>query len=222
MYLVMKDLRDAIEQLADFNSESVLDFGCGGSPYRSLFRGHYDRADIAANPDRDITLQSGSSLLPERLPEYDLVLSTQVLEHVENPAQYLTECRRALRSEGSLVLTTHGLFEDHPCPHDYWRWTAEGLAAQLKMAGLVVEKSLKITVGPRASLYFLERELNRFGRIRDVRNVYPTLFGLVRRLGRPRLHRFADRQFSSYGVVDAPDGIANDKYICVGVCARKG
>ena len=91
--------------------------------------------------------------------EYDCVLSTQVLEHVEDPQGYLEECHRVLTPGGHLVLTTHGLFEDHACPYDYWRWTADGLKRLVGGVGLEVSSSKKMTTGPRCILYLAEREV---------------------------------------------------------------
>jgi SAM-dependent methyltransferase len=54
------------------------------------------------------------------------------IEHVEDPTSALTEIRRCLAPDGVLLLTTVFLFPIHPYPADYWRFTAEGVAALLK------------------------------------------------------------------------------------------
>ncbi len=61
-YIPLVDTLSALKALADFDAETVLDYGCGGSPYRSLFKGRYDRADIDLNPDRNITIGADSRL----------------------------------------------------------------------------------------------------------------------------------------------------------------
>jgi SAM-dependent methyltransferase len=55
------------------------------------------------------------------------VLCTQVLEHVDEPDAVLGELARVLRPGGVVLMSTHGVFHHHPYPHDYWRWTHEGL-----------------------------------------------------------------------------------------------
>jgi hypothetical protein len=65
------------------------------------------------------------------------VLSTQVLEHVADPALYLSECLRVLRPRGRL-LSTHGIMVYHPDPVDYWRWTCAGLRRAVEDAGFEV------------------------------------------------------------------------------------
>jgi SAM-dependent methyltransferase len=218
LYLHLADLRKALDMLVPYGAARVLDYGCGGSPYRSLFSGEYDRADIAENPDRNITL-SEDSLLPAEINPYDLILSTQVLEHVRNPALYLSECHRALRPGGELVITTHGLFEDHPCPHDFWRWTVEGLSVALEDAGFLVERALKVTVGPRATLFFLQRDLGNLGSMREINAIFPTLFAIMRKVGKGRLHKFADARFGAFAVRDRQESPWDDRYIALAIKA---
>ena len=73
-------------------------------------------------------------------PGSDVVLSTQVLEHVEDPRTYLEECFRVLRPGGQLLLSTHGFMVYHPDPVDYWRWTGAGLRRAVEQAGFRIER----------------------------------------------------------------------------------
>src|SRR5262249_50637899 len=143
----------------------VLDYGCGGSPYRPLFGNcTYHRADLCGGNNLDFEYGPDSKL-PLELSGYDCILSSQALEHVQNPEAYLRECYRLLRPGGNLVLTTHGLFEDHACPYDYWRWTVYGLKRLVENSGLNVEAAKKLTTGPRCAVFLVERQLHwlRFG-----------------------------------------------------------
>jgi SAM-dependent methyltransferase len=215
-YLVLSDLLEAIRMLSDKNASNVLDFGCGGSPYRSLFNKIYHGADIVENLQRDITLIDDCKL-PPQLASYDLVFSTQVLEHVGDPRLYLSECYRALRPGGQLVLTTHGSFEDHPCPEDYWRWTASGLRKVVEQSGLTVKKILKITTQGRASLFLLERDLGQLSS-RSRYNSFCLSFKLLSRFGTRRLHKFADKFLSDCRVVEDLEE-RHTRYIALGVSA---
>ena len=156
-YLSNRDLRDAILLLAMNQCGRTLDYGCGGSPYRGVLPElrPYVRADIPPGDGLDLTLD-GNGLLP-REPDasYDVVLSTQVLEHVPDAPRYLAEALRLLRPGGALILTTHGLIPEHGCPYDFTRWTSDGLARAVSDAGFVVEENYKITLDRRAAICFL-------------------------------------------------------------------
>jgi SAM-dependent methyltransferase len=117
----------------------VLDYGCATQPYRSLFGPGIDYvgADIPGNPLADVELGEEGTV-PLTDGSFDIVLSTQVLEHVMDPARYVSECCRLLKPGGSLVLSTHGIMYYHPDPEDYWRWTSAGLAKLVEDAGLQV------------------------------------------------------------------------------------
>lgn len=154
-YHLLNQLRDAIRDLAVSSSlggESLLDFGCAESPYQPLlgprFR-RYVRADLPGNPRADVTIDIDGHLpLPDA--SIDVVLSTQVLEHVAVPAAYLAEARRVLRPGGRLLLSTHGAWKYHPDPVDLWRWTREGLRVEVERAGFRVVEVRGI-LGPLAS-----------------------------------------------------------------------
>jgi len=111
----------------------VLDYGCGVAPYREDLPpgARYVGADIPGNPSADVEIRADGTV-PVPDGEQDLVLSSQVLEHVEDTDTYLAECRRVLRPGGSLVLTTHGIMYYHRDPEDYWRWTRAGLESLLR------------------------------------------------------------------------------------------
>jgi SAM-dependent methyltransferase len=133
----------------------VVDYGCANKPYGALLPAGADHvgADLAGNPNADVLLApDGSVPLPSG--SADIVLSTQVLEHVADPALYLRECARLLRPGGSLVLTTHGIMFRHPDPEDFWRWTGDGLARIVEEAGLEVVET-RGALGLMAAAVFL-------------------------------------------------------------------
>lgn len=223
-YLCLIDLLAAIKAVAPKDARKILDYGCGGSPYRSLFPGAaYHRADLEGGADLDFAYGE-DSMLPADIGGYDLVLSSQVLEHVLDPDAYLAECLRVLKPGGKLLLTTHGSFWDHACPHDYWRWTAYGLKRTLERAGFQTDRLLKITANERAKLFIAEKTFG--SRARDA-GVYGALYdasaALLRKMGAARRHRMADRCFPQDCVIDATDerSDVNLIYAIVGVLATR-
>jgi len=117
----------------------VLDYGCADMPYRAFFPDGVDYvgADLAGNGEAEVIL-NGDGTLPLPNATFDAVMSTQVLEHVEDPRAYLSECFRVLRPGGRLLLSTHGVFPYHPDPIDLWRWTCEGLRSEIESAGFSI------------------------------------------------------------------------------------
>jgi SAM-dependent methyltransferase len=229
LYIVLSDLLLALQNLLPTEVSRVLDYGSGGSPYRPLFNGCiYHRADLAG---QDLDFQYGSdSRLPVGDGGYDLVLSTQVLEHVEDPVSYLRECHRILDRNGHLLLTTHGIFEDHGCPYDYWRWTTFGLQKLIENNGFKIETSMKLTTGPRAALFLAERVSGRLEFAKETFYARSLRLGLrlvrrfgtrqLREFGNRRLHEIADEKFAKNRVVDAKEA-GHNTYIGVAMLALR-
>jgi 2-polyprenyl-3-methyl-5-hydroxy-6-metoxy-1,4-benzoquinol methylase len=119
-----------------------LDFGCGTRPYEPLFRLnriHYIGADLAENTAADIVIEPGKPLAVAD-ESIDIVFSSQVLEHVYDVQSYLAECRRILKPNGLLLLSTHGFWTYHGYPDDFHRWTFHGLQREITDAGFSVQK----------------------------------------------------------------------------------
>ena len=124
----------------------ILDYGCAGKPYEALFKlkfKEYIGADLPGNQHAQIALKPDGTV-PLDDQSVDCVLSTQVLEHVENPRLYLREACRVVKPGGSLILSTHGMYRYHPDPADYWRWTIEGLRLEISRAGFDVWRTYSI------------------------------------------------------------------------------
>lgn len=111
----------------------VLDYGCGGQPYRRLFSSASSYVGV------DIRDETGSTVVvhpSEPLPfsdgAFDMVLSNQVLEHVEDPDLYVREVVRVLKPEGTLVLSVPFIYPVHGAPYDYRRLSEFGVRAMLE------------------------------------------------------------------------------------------
>jgi SAM-dependent methyltransferase len=150
-YLVLTDLRLVITRLAPQVRGRLFDYGSGAAPYRRFFKqcSEYIAADVTPGPTIDRLLAADGST-GEPSGAYDVILSTQVLEHVRDPDDYLDECYRILRPGGRLILSTHGMIEEHGCPYDFHRWTSRGLEELVIAHGFTVLESLKFTTELRA------------------------------------------------------------------------
>jgi SAM-dependent methyltransferase len=65
--------------------------------------------------------------MPYEDNSFDYVIADQVLEHVRRPWIGVEEVRRVLKPGGLTILTSALIFPVHGVPHDYWRFTPEGL-----------------------------------------------------------------------------------------------
>lgn len=136
-YIVLSILNRWISEIALLHANGImLDYGCGGQPYRSLFESRVDKyigADVEAaiGINLDLIIMPGDPL-PLDCSSVDTVLSTQTLEHVYDFQSYLAECRRLLRPGGHLILTVPMQWRMHEAPFDYWRFTKYGVLSALE------------------------------------------------------------------------------------------
>jgi len=110
----------------------VLDIGSGTEkPYRELFR-----ADVHFCIDLFETSDVIGDIkaLPFTNNSADLILCTEVLEHVPDPSSALCETRRVLKDAQHLILTIPFLWGDHDYV-DYQRWTEKGIRKLLDETG---------------------------------------------------------------------------------------
>lgn len=139
--LLSQEIRSEIDRtLGGRNGLRVLDIGCGNKPYLPFFADQaasYWGVDAVEGPVVDEI--SVAEDLPFGNAEFDVVVCTQVLEHVDDPAKVLSEIYRVLAPGGVAFLSTHGVFLYHPDPptsdRDYWRWTHSGLARIFRESG---------------------------------------------------------------------------------------
>ncbi len=114
----------------------VLDLGSGRAPYADLFpHRRYVTADLFAAAD----VRCDATILPFPSRAFDLVLCTEVLEHVPDPDATMREIRRVIADRGTLILTTPLTWGVHAV-HDYHRWTESGLLRLLARHGFHVDQ----------------------------------------------------------------------------------
>jgi SAM-dependent methyltransferase len=117
----------------------ILDVGAGDAPYRELFSGHdYRTSDWSGTfyvPEHPTDVVAPAHDLPLEDDSLDAVVCTQVLEHVPEPSEVLSEFVRVLRPGGRLIISTPLTWYLHETPHDYYRYTSYGLHHLLEKAG---------------------------------------------------------------------------------------
>ena len=116
---------------------------------------------------------------------FDMVLMTEVLEHLERLVEVLKEAHRVLKQAEKFVITMPFLYGVHADPQDFQRWTADKIRRELENIGFAVER-LEPMGGLFAVIYdFLYLALGVTSKKRDAiknRVVRRLLMPLIRRI----------------------------------------
>ena len=146
------NLNSSREYLYDFISEAaaslptnalVLDAGAGHSLYKKLFSDFcYESADFRQVDKRygEITYVCDLRAIPVEDNRYDMVLLTQVLEHVPEPKIVLGEIYRVLKPKGELWLSAPLFYEEHLIPFDFYRYTQFGFKYLLETVNFKIKR----------------------------------------------------------------------------------
>lgn len=110
-------------------NKKILDIGSGGSSYHRFFP---NRLSVDIDPARKPDIVADAHSLPFKDGEFEVILSTEMLEHVKDPFQVERELRRVTVKGGILILSTRFVFPLHDTPHDYWRFSKYGLRELFK------------------------------------------------------------------------------------------
>ena len=120
-------------ELADKKTLEVGSLDINGS-VRGLFTGPYVGLDMRDGPGVDIVGLAHD--LPFQAETFDVVISTEMLEHDPAPWLSMHEMGRVLKPGGHLIVTTRGNgFGEHHEPSDYWRFMPAAGPRLLELAG---------------------------------------------------------------------------------------
>ena len=106
---------------------TVLDVGGRIQPYRSLIadgQSRYVALDLSVGPLVDVV--GDGQQLPFAAETFHLVVCTQMLEYVPDPANVISEIRRVLKYGGFLLLSVPSVFP-RDAEHDRWRFLPAGI-----------------------------------------------------------------------------------------------
>lgn len=135
--------------------DKILDAGAGPLRYIKYFKGYnLETCDFEDIFDKDSlnkhTFLCSLESIPKSENSYDVVINTQVLEHIEHPAKSINEFYRILKPGGKLFLTTNQMFPVHHAPYNFFFFTNFGLQSMFKEAGFEI-----VSIKPRGGIFYL-------------------------------------------------------------------
>lgn len=225
-------LREGIRQALRSHAASpcggalALDVGCGSQPFRNDLEGLgycYVGLDTEQNSEGTVDhIGPIDGVLPASLcdgPVFDLVLCTEVLEHVSDWPSAFHNLAVLLAPGGTLIITCPFFYPLHEQPIDYWRPTAHAMRLFGSAVGLTVVSAnqagdpwdvLGTLLGHTGIVavrrHFADRVLARCARL--AKSVVFSL--LLRRVLQPRLKLVGDLYLSNIFVFQQPGNAAEE------------
>lgn len=125
------------QSLEDFcrPNEKILDVGCGPSQFYDLMEDFsltsidtdvYPKVDFIVDITKDMIFNRG---------EFDAVLMSNSLEHMESPDKIMSAVHHVLKRNGILIVMIPFLMGEHQQPRDYQRLTRYGIDLLIKKHG---------------------------------------------------------------------------------------
>jgi 2-polyprenyl-3-methyl-5-hydroxy-6-metoxy-1,4-benzoquinol methylase len=219
-FAVRLTLRSLRQVVPDLSSATVLDLGCG---YSNVLFAEWlasaskvvgiDRRqeDVRRNTNLQMRVVGDVEKAPLADSSVDMIVSSFVIEHVEDPLALLTECQRMLKPNGAAVFCTPCFFgyktliarfsgrkianlvwkllkgKPHPPWPDYYRANTPAKIRQLcTQSGLVLERLVFIPEPPHffhnfPLLFALARAWDRFLEVTHLPILHNSMAYVLRR-----------------------------------------
>ncbi len=144
-YFVDKFIKEISKEF-DKDGKVLLDVGAGHQPYKKFFNKiKYESCDSdhvikeikydILNAKHDFYCNINEQI-PRKDKYYDIVLCSEVLEHVYNPENVIKEISRILKDDGVFIATIPQSTGEHMLPHNYFNYLAPGITYLLKRNNL--------------------------------------------------------------------------------------
>jgi len=139
-----KDLKDVFDAYIK-ESNKVFDIGCGNKPFEAYIRSltkndDYRGCDVVQSSEQKVDVICEATNIPEPSAKYDIVICTQVIEHVFDHVKLLAEAYRLLKPGGYFIMSGPFIWSLHEEPYDFFRFTKYGFRQLLENAGFVIKE----------------------------------------------------------------------------------
>ena len=129
--------------------DSVFDIGCGNKPYESYIRSliknnekeYYQGCDVVQSSEHKVDILCDATDISESSEKYDVVICTQVIEHVFDHSKIFEEAYRLLKPGGRFIVSSNFIWENHEAPFDFYRFTADCFNVLLTNSGFDIKES---------------------------------------------------------------------------------
>lgn len=133
--------------ISELPSDGVgLNLGSGSINFNKKIR------NLDIYPGKNIYYVARAESIPEKDNFFDLVITQEVLEHVQDPFKAMNEIFRVLKPNGILYCQLPFIIGYHPGPTDFWRFTKEGIEEIIKRNGFEINE-VGISVGGATGFY---------------------------------------------------------------------
>ena len=167
--MILQEIDKRIIELGNKTiNKKILDLGCGMNKYKKYF---IDKNDFIG-VDVEKSGRKGEQKKPDlfydgkKLPfedeNFDLIICTEVLEHVEDFELVVKEIFRSLKNNGIAIITMPFITAEHEIPYDFRRFTSYGIKKEFEKLGFTVKKFEKILFGHAAIRQLLYGEMKRY------------------------------------------------------------
>lgn len=142
-YFVRHRLVEGICKYADKMNGTMLDFGCGSKPYKSLFNVEkyvgldYEGAGHSHVGEQIEYFYDGKKI-PFEDNIFDSVFTTEVFEHVFNLTEILPEINRVMKKDALILITCPFAIAEHETPVDFARYSSFGLKHLMETNGFEI------------------------------------------------------------------------------------
>lgn len=141
-YLVYKSYHaELFENIKKYAKGRLLDIGCGNKPYANIINvlvDEYIGCDIVQSSDQKVDIICDATKIPLPNASFDILMSTQVIEHIADHQLLINESYRILKPGGYLIISGPMYWPIHEEPYDFFRFTKYGFRHLLTRAGYTV------------------------------------------------------------------------------------
>jgi len=138
-YFIIKKLqKEILIKNAHFFKGNILDIGCGSKPYKEYIK-YNIYVGLDSDPGVGPDIESSVESIPCTDESFEGIICSEVLEHVKDTRQAISEIYRVLKKNGYLYITVPMMWALHYEPEDYFRFTKYGISYLLTEQGFIIK-----------------------------------------------------------------------------------